>query len=213
MKTNKFRKFSTGALVGVALCCLALTASAQLSLIPPSNGFSVSTTNADVNPSYAVVSARSANNGTPAVYSVNVNSDLASAVLKSYKCTADTVARYATNATVTLSVTQTNGFSSGDIIVIRHLLTDNYERRILTTMTASTNLIVTVAPLEAVVPGDLIYNMKTANAAFIKIGATTNSFNGGGGPLLVGQKGFPLLLEVTSTTLGALNAACGIYLP
>lgn len=199
--------------MALAVCAFALTCSAQLSLIPPSNGFSVSTTNADVNPSYAVVSARSANNGTPAVYSVNVNSDLASAQLKSYKCTAQTAARYATNSTVTLSVSQTNGFISGDIIVIRHLLTDNYEKRTLTTMGAATNLIVTVAPLEAVVPGDLIYNMKTANAALLKIGAVTNSINGGGGPLLVGQKGIPLLLEVTSTTLGALNNASGIYLP
>lgn len=197
----------------VALCVLALTSSAQLNLIPPSNGFSVATTNSNVNPSWAVVSARSANGGTPAVYSVNVDSDLASAVLKSYKCTAQTAARYITNGTVTLSVSQTNGFISGDIIVIRHILTDNYERRILTTMTTATNLVVTVAPLEAVVPGDLIYNMKTANAPSVKIGAVTNSFNGGGGPLIVGQKGIPLLLEVTSTTLGSLNGASGLYLP
>lgn len=193
-----------------ALLALAFTASA---LDVPNIGFSVSTTNSGVSPSYVVVSARSANAGAPAVYAINADSDLASSVLRTYKVTGQTVARYATNSTVTLSVSDTNGFISGTVIVIQHLATDNYEKRTLTTMTTATNLVTTVAPLEAVVPGDIIYAVSTTGAASLKWGASTNNLNGGGGPIFVGQKAKPLLVEITGTTLLGINNLSGLYLP
>ena len=200
-------------LATLALWAAAPLIEAQSALLPPSNGFSTSTTNANVSPSYAIIGTRSANGGSPAIYAINAGSDLASSTLSSYKVTGQTVGRYATNSTVTLSVAATNGFASGTVIVIQHLATDNYEKRILTTMGAATNLITTVAPLEAVVPGDVIYAVSTVGASSLKWGASTNNLNGGGGPIIVGQKGKPLLVEITGTSVNGLYNVSGVYLP
>lgn len=211
-KTN----FLSGLIAIVALIALAMLfavpAKAQLSA--PQTAFSVSTTNPATTLSYLVVSERSANGGTPAVTYLTAGSDLASSQVTTYKVTHVVGAQYATNATTTLSVNNTNGFSSGDVIIIRHYLNDTYEKRILTTMTGSTNLVLTAAPVAAVIPGDTIYRVVTSGAQNIPWGATTNSVGGGaGGPIIVGQRGLPLLMEINATSTAGRLSCAGVYLP
>lgn len=202
MKTIKY-------FIAALLVCLRLPAFA---LDDPQNGFGVGSTNFNVNPSWAIIPARSANGGAPAVNFIAAGSDLAGAVVSFYKVTAQTVARYSTNVTVTLSVDRTNGFASGTVIIIQHLANDSYEKKILTTMTASTNLITTVAPAGTVSPGDIIYAVSTSSAPSIAWGATTNTISAAA-PIVVGQRGKPLLVEINSTSAGQLRAVGGTYLP
>lgn len=195
-------------LLGAVLLALSLPA---LALDDPTTGFGVGTTNAGTTLSWAIVSARSANNGTPAVTFLNMGSGTAAATTTFWKCTSQTTARYATNSTVTLSVTQTNGFASGDNIIIRHMTDDSYEKRTLTTMTTATNLVTTVAPLTAVVPGDLIYKVVSAGT-IIGGAAATNSTTGT--PIWVGQKGKPLMVDINAGgNTACMNAVGGTYLP
>lgn len=204
----KFTKYFFCGLL--ALLAVTLTATAA----PPDvvNGFAVGSTNRHGTLSYAIVSPRSPVTGAaPVVRYLNAGSDKVAGIVQFYKVTAQCTAAYATNSTTTLSVNRTNGFSSGDVVIIRHLTDDSYEKRILTTMTASTNLITTVAPLGAVVPGDIVYRCTTTGAGTIYWGASTNSINASGAPLYVGQKDTPLLLEIDATTAGAINVVAGDY--
>ena len=205
MKTHL--KFILAAVIAVAFTLPTFAA-----LDNPVNGFGVGTTNGATTLSWAIVPARSANNGAPAIQFISATSDLTTSKVQFYRTTAQTQARYATNSTVTLSVSQTNGFASGDVIVIRHAATENYEKRVLTTMTASTNLITTVAPLEAVVPGDIIYRVTTSGAGAVAVGNATVNL-GNGGAIYVGQQGKPILCELTGTSTCTLNVVGGSFLP
>ena len=212
MKKN-FVKYLMAIVALIALAML-MAAPAMAQLGAPQTAFSVGTTNPATTLSYLVVSERSANGGTPAVTYLSAGSDKAGSQVQAYKVTHTVGVQYATNATTTLSVNNTNGFSSGDVIVIRHYLNDTYEKRILTTMTGSTNLVVTVAPLAAVIPGDTVYRVVTTGAQTIPWGATTNSVGGGtGGPIIVGQRGQPLLLEIDATSTAGRLSCAGMYLP
>jgi len=175
-------------------------------------GFSVCTTNPGTSSSYAIVSANSASGGAPIVQYINAGTDLAyTSRLQFYRVDAYTSANYS-NSTVTLPVASTNGIGvSGDIIIIRHVGDDKYEKRTLTASSGSTNLVTTVAPLEAVAPGDFIYHVTTSGAGCIRWGATTNSIGPSNGAIYTGQAGFPLLMDLTGTSGAEINTVSGIY--
>jgi len=155
---------------------------------------------------YAVVSANGKNQGVPVVTYVNATSDKAGSIIQFYNITTSTAANVVSTSTA-LPVTSTNGFASGDIIVIRHLLDDTYERRILTTFTTATNLVTTVAPTVALVVGDIVY--RAATAGFIPVGSATLQIVGDG--IYAGQPGKPLLLEVDCTSAGQINAVAAKF--
>jgi len=158
---------------------------------------------------YAVTSTYSRSGGSPVITFLSATSDKGASVVQFYTAASPVQCNY-TNSTVTIPVTSTNGFNfSSGIIVIRHWLTDTYERRILTTSTGSTNLTVTSAPTAAVLPGDQIWPMATAGA--IPCGNTTLTLNGTG--IYSGQRGKPLLFEVDCGTNGQINAAWAAYVP
>lgn len=211
MNKFKFKRFLLAPILLASMLSMLLSASAQIAL-QPYTWYSSGTTNSGVSPSYAIVGAHSVNNGAPIVTHITAASDKATAKVSFYKVTALAQCAYQTNSTVTLSVVQTNGFASGDVVVIRHISDDSYEKRILTTMTTSTNLITTVAPWSAVIPGDIIYRCTTAGAGAIglvtnSVAANTMQLEVSGTCIYAGQKGMPLLLEVDQTTAsGALNA-------
>ena len=186
-------------------------ASGQTPNQTPQLGFSTGTTNRGTTLSYAIVSGNAENGGVPVVQYINAGSDLATAKLQFYRVDAQTTATF-TNSTVTLPVVATNNIADGGVIIIRHTTDDSYEKRILTTSTGATNLVVTVAPLGTVVPNDIIYHVTTTRAGLINWGATTNSLGPSSGAIYVGQKGMPLLLEINATTAGEVDVVSGIYL-
>lgn len=175
---------------------------------------SVGTTNGNTALSWAIVPARSANAGTPVITYLNASSDLSFAAITNYTITATTVANF-TNSTVSLPTTGTNGFAVNDYVIIRHALTENYEKRVVDTPTSATNVTVTVAPLEAVLPGDVLYRCQAKGSAYIPFSAagTNISLTAAGLPIFAGQKGCPMLIEVNATTKGAINALTAIWLP
>lgn len=206
MIMNKFLKST----VAAAFTLVAMVAVPAFALDTPVNGFGVGSTNGATTLSWAIVSARSANNGTPAVSYINATSDKSTSKVQFYKVTAQAVAQL-TNSTTTLYVRGTNGFASGDAVVIRHIADDSYEKRTLTSNSASTNLVVTAAPLGAVTQGDIIYKVVTTGAGSIPCGSAT--ITPSGTYLYVGQQGKPLLVELDATTSGTLNVVGGVYLP
>lgn len=189
---------------------LALSAVAAFAAPATYTSYSAGSTNAGTL-AHVIVGANSANGGTPVVTSIDATSDKAGALVQFYRVTHTTPVTH-TNSTTTLFVTGTNGFGGSGTIIIRHLLTDTYEKRTLTANTGATNLITTVAPLEAVVPGDLLYKVATTGAGAYSLKTNSflaanlgNSLQLAGNGLFSGQKGLPLLLEVDATTTGTIN--------
>jgi hypothetical protein len=178
------------------------------------NGFAASAniTNLNAGLSWAVVTARSGNGGAPAVNYINAGTSNVNGVVIFYRVTAQAQETF-TNSTVNLFVDSTNGFGTvqGDIVVIRHMLDDSYDRRVLTANTANTNLALTIAP-NTTVPGDIIYRVTTNS--YIAWGQVTNGVSAGGAPLYVGQSGVPLLVEIPGgATGGSINVVSGTFLP
>lgn len=206
-------------LLGAVLAALATSAlftAAAVAAPATYSSYSTGATNAGAL-AHAIIGANSANAGTPVVTSIDATSDKAASLVQFYRVTAETAANY-TNSTTRLDVVLTNGIGVSGTIVIRHLLTDTYEKRTLANNTGSTNLVVTVAPLEAVVPGDIIYKVATTGVGALSL--KTNSFSVASagmscqlnGPrLFAGQKGKPLLLEVDATTTGTINSVTATF--
>lgn len=182
---------------------------------PAITGFCVSSGSNNSALAWAVITARSGNNGTPVVTFLDYGTDLAKAVLQTYKVNAQATCTF-TNSTVTIPVNNTNGFNAAGsaVIVIRHMLSDTYDRCVLTTSTGSTNLVVTQAPVTTTVPGDKIYQCVTTGAGSLVVStvATTNNLAAPGG-IFVGQQGLPLLIEMNGTSAASLFAASGYFLP
>ena len=217
------KKYLAISLTALALLALSLSAPAfeELSVAP--NGpaytyFSTSATNPAAATSFVIVSVNTKiANATPLVVGLGATSDLAGSRVQAYQVTAVTTESL-TNSTVTLPVASTNGFLVGDVVIARHLADDTYEKLILTTFTTNNALTTTLAPQETTVPGDILYRCTTNGAPCFVL--TTNSMQGAsqilqlnGGPIMAGQPGKPLLLEVKGTSSATLQNVCVQFVP
>lgn len=158
--------------------------------------------------SSVIISANAYNDGCPVVTYYNATSDKAGSKLQFYLCDTNQQANYASSST-SIPVTATNGFASGDIIIIRHYATDTYERRVLTTFTSATNLTVTLAPVTALAVGDQVYHTTTVGAPWIACGNATVTSSGNS--LVAGQPGCPLLCDLDGTSACSINALTAEY--
>ena len=211
---KKFIKQTVALTVLAAAMLTTYVASAQINATQPYRVYATGATNAGTLAT-VIIGAHSVNNGTPVVTSINATTDKSTANVQFYKVLRQVNAKYATNSTVVISVDSTNGFASGDVIIIRHIGNDGYEKRTLTTMTSATNLTTTAAPYTTV-PGDIIYGVTTTGAG--KIPVVTNTVATGpyivslsGTAIYAGQKGCPLLIEIDATTTGTINYATATY--
>lgn len=162
--------------------------------------------------SYAVVSPfTSVAGGAPVITYISGTSDKAGSILKFYNTGTNSSANFV-STTTSVPVTATNGFGINDIIVIQHVATDTYERRILTTFTSATNLTVTVAPTVALAVGDRVFDCNTNSAATIPVGnATKEVVTAGIGGVYAGQPGQPLLIDLDLTSAGQINTVTAVY--
>ena len=174
---------------------------------------------------FAVGSINSAAGHQAVCTYLNAKSDLSSSVVSiwtDYNTSTTNPPAYAvvSNSTVTITLLpkydstgtnnvggNTNGLIVGNPVVIRHLANDNYEPRIVATVTA-TNFTLNAAPTTAIVQGDLVYPM--ALGGTITCGATTLAL-GPGGTIAAGSPNTPLLLSVNFTSAGAIQFASGQY--
>lgn len=209
----KFKTLFRSAVVAALVVLTAFTVpSAPAAPLDELSAWGVGGTDVSTTLCYSVVStfSRIPGGGTPMMTYVNATSDKAGSVIQFYTAGSPVQCNF-TNSTVTIPVTSTNGFNfSSGVIVIRHYLTDTYERRVLTTSTGSTNLVVTSAPGTTTIPGDQIWPMTTAGS--IPVGSATKELNGGSG-IYAGQRAKPFLFEIDGTSACQINAAGGTYLP
>jgi len=165
------------------------------------NTASVSTTNGSTTLSWAIGTSIGANGGTPVVTYLNATSDKGGSGVQFYKV-ANTVIATAANTTVTIPVVTTSGFTNADVVVIRHVASDTYEKRTLDTGGTDVTIKTTAAVLTAVAAGDIIYRIVTTGAPKIPVGVGTLSSSGF---LYAGQRGYPIYAEVDGGTNATLN--------
>lgn len=180
---------------------VGLTASAVQSVYEFANG-AIETQGTN---SYTVVSANSATGGQPLVTFLSYTTTNAGSGLRIASCTNSAVVTGA-NSTTNIPVGSTNGMVSGGIIIIRHVSTDTYERRVIGGV-STTNLPVTVALTASVAAGDIVY--PAFQSAFIVTGTTTNQSITGPG-IYSGPAQYPLLIEAAG---GTLFGVCARYVP
>lgn len=155
--------------------------------------------------SSGILSSRGNTGNAPTVTYVSATSDKSTSKILFYNVATSTGITGA-NTTTSIPVTATNGFAANDILIIEHQTTDTYERRIVSSVTA-TAVVVTVAPTTATVSGDVLHDCTTASS--IPVGAATVSAIGNG--IYVGQAKKPLLVEVDGTSACTLNAVTANY--
>lgn len=203
-KSLKTMKKLISTLLVLAVVCLPAQLFAQSGLKSTATGG----TDVGTTLCYAVISANGNNQSAPVLTYLNATSDKAASVVQFYTAGTPVRADVASSTTnLVVASGDTNGFAANDVVIIRHLATDTYERRILTPNTTATNLNLTVAPTTTVAVGDLIY--KATAAGSIPVGNATKELVGPG--IYAGQRGKPLLLEVDGTSACQINAVAASY--
>lgn len=192
-------------LIGVVLASLALSAYSQNAGL---TGVSIGGTVVSGALNYAVISAYSAT-GLPAkVTHIDGTSDLATSKFLFYS-----VPAYCgitnTNTTVTIPVNQTNGFAANDIVVLRHVATDTYERRVITSL-VSNSIVLTVAPTVAVRNGDIMYTCRT-NGFIPRSNSSTNTVVDSPTGFYTAQPNLPLLIDLDGTSACTINLVNATY--
>jgi hypothetical protein len=182
---------------------------------PAVDFFGVGTTNGNSTLSWAIVGNRSKGGGAPVVTTLSVGQDASSAYVRFYKVDAGPLkCILATNTSARIYVENTNNSAANwqaGAVIIRHIVDDTYEKRLCTANDGSTNLILTVATLGAMSVGDLVYHCISNSQPTMSFEIKTNTY-GMGGPIFVGQKGYPLLVEIFGTA-ASVNAVGGFYTP
>jgi hypothetical protein len=191
--------------ITVAICaiCLSLSSPVLAQAPPPVTKFSgVGTGTTTL--SYYVVTANAAGSGL--LKFLDATSD-AAAICQFYSAGAP-VSVTAADIITNIITAPGTGFASPNVIVLRHVATDTYQRLVVSSATATN--ITTTANIGAVTAvGDQVYKM-TANGS-VTVGVANKQINAGGGFIYAGQPGRPILLETTGGTNCAINLVAGSF--
>lgn len=137
----------------------------------------------------------------------NVTSD--TGLLQFYALTNMTTIVNPTNSgTTNFTVVSTNNFSTGQILVIKHIATDTYEFQPLWQMT-TTNLTTKYAPISQCSTGDQVWVAGLTGS--ISAVGTNLVISQSGDWIYAGQYNLPMAISVTGTAKVGINAVSGNY--
>jgi hypothetical protein len=156
--------------------------------------------------SYFVSSA--AGNGTPRVQYLNGTSDKSTSKFTFWTPSAVFTITTGTNASQATIFCDGTSVTNSDVLVVRHVASDTYERLIFTSSTAST-ITFTANLAAATAAGDQVYKM--ANKGTIPVGATTKEINANNGGIFNGLSTKPVLIDLDGTSAVTINVASGKY--
>ena len=198
--------------------------------VTPLKGFSLTSSSNASSPAYVIVSANSVNPGPAKVQYVNCRSDSNYTALTFY--TSSNGIALTTNTTTKLIFPITNSYqtlipdslftTNAGLVVIRHLASDTYELRTLTSDGASpTNLLVLVAPTTACSAGDMVYQMTASASIPVGTNVTVGQWANGGafvvGPtpagIAWGSYQCPMLVTLNASNAASIYDLSGTYAP
>jgi hypothetical protein len=165
-------------------------------------------TGTDVSTTLCYYAFSSKGAGTPVIKYLNVTSDKASSVVQFYTAGSSILVTNSVIAgtnTILLTGT-TSGFQTNDVIVIRSVSNDTYQRTSVSQVAAG-SIVTAQNTAFALAAGDVIYRMSTAGA--IPVGNATVTITGA---CYSGARDKPLLLEVDGTSACQINAVYAEWL-
>ena len=184
----------------IALTACLSTASLHAQTTFAGQGVSQSATN-----EYYIVPA---GDGYARIQYVNVNSDKAGATLRFLNPSGNAIVltnaqSSGSNITFTANTTLTNA----DFIVIRHATGNQWKYNV--GAATATNVFLSMPLSNAIVAGDVLTEYRVAG--MVVWGALTNSLDAGGAGIFNGERAKPVVVEIDSTSAGALNVVSGQY--
>jgi hypothetical protein len=188
--------------LGLVVFAVALVSSVSLE----AQTFSGTGTDVSTNLNYFIATARGA--GTARINFISATSDKAGSVVQFYTSGAPVTITAAGAATNTVTAVGTGNFSGSDIVIVRHVSADTYERAVVDSVTA-TNITWSANLGSATAIGDLLYKASTAST--IPVGNATVTVNAAGGGLFNGREGRPTLLVLDGTSACQLNTVSGEF--
>ena len=214
---NRILLFAAAVLTGVAAF---LTLPATASTIENVNGYSLfsgtgvaqGTTN-----SYYVAGNYTLTKSTAVLRYANVTTDASADAgrLQFYILTNQVTISNPTNSGTTNFVlnTTTNGYTTNQAILIKHISNDTYERLWVNSVANTNQLITQWPPLQQCAAGDIVWVAAPAGQIKIPRGTyTTNCVLSQSGDFLyAGQYGLPLLMDISGTSAATINAVSGDY--
>lgn len=204
-------------LIAGAVLSAAFMASAALP--DPQNYFQAYSTNEFTAAGHCIVGPRSGNGGPPVVTALAYAIDAAQGarlirgylVTTNVTCTNGNSFGSATAVYFGGGAAMSNNFAAGDNVVYYHAGNDLCERRIVSTVLLTNIMTFTVALNVAPTNGDVIYRVTNFNAPKIAIGGGGSNIISSTAPIMVGQAGKPLLIDVPGQTAGGALSAAGFY--
>lgn len=147
--------------------------------------------------------------GNARIEFINAATDKATAYISFFTNRAAAIVLTNTPAAGTSNITFTSNstLTNGDALVIRHQTGATYKYNVGSA--TGTNVFLTRPLSNAVVSGDVLNEY--ALAGRVAWPATTNSLNAAGSGIFNGPWGQPVLVELDSTSAGALNVVSGSY--
>jgi hypothetical protein len=205
---KRFKLFACSIMAAAALC-LAPAVSAAPSTPTSKTSFALTSTDIAGTNSHAIISANGL--GTPRVEYLSASSDATAGAVQFYRSAESVPVTLATNASQAVVWCVGTTFAANDIVVLRHVAADTYERLVVSAST-STNVTFTGNISAAVVAGDLIYEQSSSGAGAIPVGVATKEIvAGGNGAIFNGIEGRPLYLEIGGGTNCQINLVSGSY--
>lgn len=188
-----------GILIAFVVCLGAATANAQTTFA--GQGVSQTATN-----EYYIVPA---GDGYAQIQYVNVNSDKAGATLRFFTPSQNSLVLTNTQSIGSSNITFTSNstLTNGDYVVIRHATGNQWKYNV--GAATATNVFLSMPLSNAIVAGDVLTEYSVAGS--VLWGALTNSLNAGGAGIFNGPLAKPVVVEIDSTSAGALNVVAGEY--
>jgi hypothetical protein len=167
---------------------------------------------------YAIIGANTVSGGAPVVTFLDAQAVGTAAFVQFYDCTNVAKATAATTNTRTNAVNTTNGFTTGTVVVVRHMTNDTYERLLCTASPAAGQIAFVSDPVTALRAGDLIYQQTATGKIPINTtnaGSTISVTRITGRCIYAGKPGVPLLADVVTATgtNGVINAMSAVIEP
>lgn len=150
------------------------------------------------------------NNGIPRVQFISATSDKSTSVLTFYSTTVSSQVTNTSASGQAVISAPGSSFSASDVLVVRSVANDTYQRLIVSASTVS-NVTATANLSFALAPGDIVYKM-TSNGT-IPVGAATISHNAQSGGVYNGQRGKPILIDLDGTSACKINIVSGYWQP
>lgn len=146
--------------------------------------------------------------GNAQIQFINAASDKAGSFIVFYT-NAQSIVLTNTPAAGTSNITFTSNstLTNGDFLVIRHATGNTFKYNV--GAATATNVFLSRPLSNAVVSGDVLTEYRTAGR--VAWGAATNSLPSYGSGIFNGPFGMPVLVELDSTSAGALNVVSGEY--